>query len=74
MEKETNLKNRKSKTSIEIALASNGKSTDIHNAKDDSNSKGKTPDGTGLYNFFFNPISMTNLNYIKRSDNPQFFK
>lgn len=53
MEKETNLRNRKSKTSIEIALASNGKSTDIHNAKDDSNSKGKTPDGTGLYNSFF---------------------
>lgn len=49
MEKETNLRNRKSKTSIKTTLASNGKSTDIHNAKDDSNSKGKTLDGTGLY-------------------------
>lgn len=49
MEKENNLRNRKSKTSIKATLANSGKSTDIHNAKDDSNSKGKTLDGTGLY-------------------------
>lgn len=64
MEKETNLRNRKSKTSIKTTLASNGKSTDIHNAKDDSNSKGKTLDGTGLYKKNY-PVSMATLNKIK---------
>jgi hypothetical protein len=43
---ETKLRNRKLKTCAETV---NAKSTDIHNAKDDSHSKGKAPDGTGLY-------------------------
>lgn len=52
---ETNLRNRKPKPSstetvnAAIAASTGTKSTDIHNAKDDSHSKGKTPDGTGLY-------------------------
>lgn len=55
---EPNLRNRKLKTSSPTAAAaatatatsaSGAKSTDINNAKDDSQSKGKTPDGTGLY-------------------------
>jgi len=53
---EPNLRNRKLKTSSTAAAAattatsaSGAKSTDINNAKDDSQSKGKTPDGTGLY-------------------------
>ena len=47
---ETNLRNRKPKTSLaEEAAPTGAKSADIHNAKDDSHSKGKTPDGTGLY-------------------------
>lgn len=52
---EPNLRNRKLKTSSTAAAAtatatsaSGAKSTDINNAKDDSQSKGKTPDGTGL--------------------------
>ncbi|EPB92570.1 hypothetical protein HMPREF1544_00583 [Mucor circinelloides 1006PhL] len=50
---EPNLRNRKLKTSSTAAAAattatsaSGAKSTDINNAKDDSQSKGKTPDGT----------------------------
>lgn len=43
------MRNRKPKASLAEAAPTGAKSADIHNAKDDSHSKGKTPDGTGLY-------------------------